>query len=111
MEETSPSPLSARAATRVVFARSSAPRRPARAGAGKADDAEGGRREQLEVGCRLDQVLGVLGEVHRPVDRGGEGVHAEVLQRHPQLQGAAHPGQLEAAVGEVHRVVPGGDVL
>ncbi len=68
----------------------------------EADHSEGRRRHQLQLARRLHVALNVLGQVERTVDSGPEGIQAEVVHRQPDLDRAAHPGQLQPVVGEVH---------
>ena len=71
----------------------------------EADDAERGRRHQLERLARLDAPGRRGGDVERAADRLAEGVEPEVAQRDPELQRSRRARQLQAEVGEVDLAV------
>src|SRR5439155_26630091 len=68
----------------------------------KAQDAERGRRGQLERRACGDSLGGRLGEVEAAVDCGAESGDAERPERYPDLERASGARQLQATVGEVH---------
>jgi hypothetical protein len=62
------------------------------------DHAERGGRDQFELRGSGDLLLRVLRQVQAVLDRGAERGDTEVADGHPQLQGSAATGELEAEV-------------
>ena len=98
-----PSSLAVRPSTRPAFRRASSSSSSTLLEAtSEAHHAERRGDQELELVAILDPRLRLARQVEGAVDGRPERGDAEVLQRHPELQGAAHPRELDAAVGEVH---------